>query len=153
MNQNPDLQPLWNDPAERIISLFRSISKIYKDQMFEKSRQYGFTGPQMLLIFTLHKNPFTTLNELSELIGLTKSTVSGIVDRLVSHGVVVREIPEDNRRTVRLSLSSEFEKNNDLMCLKKNFIVDILNYASEDDLEKIICGLERMYSLIKKTKA
>ncbi|EGW38587.1 marR family protein [Desulfosporosinus sp. OT] len=118
--------------------------------MCEKSRQYGFTGPQIGLIYGLHKNPFSTLNELSDYLGLSKSTVSGIVDRLVGQGVIIREIPENNRRIVRLSLSPEFEKNNVLKELMNKYFADILKEASEEDIEKIISGLEILYTLINK---
>ncbi|ODA39895.1 Transcriptional regulator, MarR family [Desulfosporosinus sp. BG] len=118
--------------------------------MCEKSRQYGFTGPQIGLIHGLHKNPFSTLNELSDYLGLSKSTVSGIVDRLVGQGVIIREIPENNRRIVRLSLSPEFETNNVLKELMNKYFADILKEASEEDIEKIISGLEILYTLINK---
>lgn len=150
MNQKPDLQDLWSNPSERVIFLFKSIHKIIRNQMCEKSRQYGFTGPQIGLIFGLHKNPFSTLNEISQYMGLSKSTVSGIVDRLVGQGVIIREIPEDNRRIVRLSLSPEFEKNNVLKELMNKYFADILKDASEEDMEKIISGLEILYTLINK---
>ena len=150
MNQNPNLLDLWSNPSEKVIFLFKSIQKIYRDQIFEKSRQYGFTGPQIGLIIGLHKNPYITLKEMSECLGLSKSTVSGIVDRLVGQGVVIREIPEDNRRIVRLSLSPEFEKNNVLKELMNKYIADILKDASEEDMKKIISGLEILYTLIKR---
>ncbi|WP_040412384.1 MarR family transcriptional regulator [Desulfosporosinus sp. OT] len=150
MNQKLDLQDLWSNPSERVIFLFKSIHKIYRNQMCEKSRQYGFTGPQIGLIYGLHKNPFSTLNELSDYLGLSKSTVSGIVDRLVGQGVIIREIPENNRRIVRLSLSPEFEKNNVLKELMNKYFADILKEASEEDIEKIISGLEILYTLINK---
>lgn len=152
MNQNPELQYLWSDRAEKVMLLFRSIQKIYRDQIFEKSKQYGFTGPQMMLIFTLNKNPFMTLNELSGLLGLTKSTVSGIVDRLVTQGVVIREIPKDNRRIVRLSLSQDFLKNNDLICLKNNYILDVVKNANSEDIDAIIYGMDKLYTLMKENK-
>lgn len=149
MNQKSELQDLWSNPSERVVYLFKSIQKIYRDQIFEKSRQYGFTGPQIGLIIGLHKNPYITLKEMSECLGLSKSTVSGIVDRLVEKGVVTREIPADNRRIVRLSLSPDFQKNNVLNELATKYINDTLINASEEDLEKIITGLEILYRLIK----
>jgi len=151
MNQNQDLQSL-NNPIDKVIVLFRSIQKFFKEQMFEKSKQYGFTWPQMALIFTLHKKPYTTLHELSDQMGLSKSTVSGIVDRLVAQGVIRREIPEDNRRIVKLSLSPDFIGKNDLMDLKNKYFTDTLTNASPEDLEKIICGLEKLHSLMTKDK-
>ena len=150
MNQTPNLQELWSNPSERVVFLFKSIQKIYREHIFEKSRQYGFTGPQIGLIIGLHKNPYITLKEMSECLGLSKSTVSGMVDRLVGQGVVIREIPEDNRRIVRLSLSPEFQKNNVLQELINQYITDTIKGASEEEIEKIISGLEILYSLIQK---
>jgi len=148
MNQKPELQDLWSNPSERVVYLFKAVHKIYRDQIYEKSRQYGFTGPQMGLIIGLGKNPYITLKEMSECLGLSKSTVSGMVERLVSQGVVVREIPEDNRRIVRLSLSPDFRKNNVLKELANKYINDSLKDASEEDLNQIITGLEILYRLI-----
>ncbi|WP_088228862.1 MarR family transcriptional regulator [Desulfosporosinus sp. FKB] len=154
MNQKQESQQLWSNPpespSERIVFLFKAVQKIYRDQIFEKSQQYGFTGPQLGLIFGLSKHPYSTLNELSDCIGLSKSTVSGIVNRLVGQGVVIREIPENNRRIVRLSLSPEFEKNNVIKELFNNYISDSLKGASEEELEKIIGGLEVLYNLLTK---
>jgi len=152
MNQKSELQDLWSNPSERVVYLFKAVNKVYRDQIYEKSRQYGFTGPQIGLIIGLHKKPYVTLKEMSERLGLSKSTVSGIVDRLVGQGVVIREIPEDNRRTVRLSLSPDFEKNNVLKELTNKYINDSLIEASKEDLDKIITGLEILYRLIKTEK-
>lgn len=150
MNQKPELQSLWSERAEKVMTLFKSIQKMYREQFFEKTKQFGFTGPQLGIIFGLHAKPFITLNEMSEHMGLSKSTVSGIVDRLVSQGVVKREIPEDNRRIVRLSLSQDFLNNNDLICLKNNYIFDIVKVASQEDMEIIIAGLDKLNTLMKE---
>jgi DNA-binding MarR family transcriptional regulator len=126
------------------------VQKIYKDLLFEKSRQYGFTGPQIGLIMRLYKNPCLTLNEASKLLGLSKSTVSGIVDRLVAQGVVIREIPEDNRRIIHLSLAPEFSKNNVIKEFKDKFVIDIFENANEEEIEKITSGLEILHRLMKE---
>jgi len=125
------LQDLWSNPSERVVYLFKAVHKIYRDQIYEKSRQYGFTGPQIGLIIGLYKNPYITLKEMSECLGLSKSTVSGMVDRLVGQGVVTREIPEDNRRIVRLLLSPEFKKNNILKELTNKYIIESLKDAAK----------------------
>jgi len=150
MNQKLDLQDLSSNPSERVDLLFRSIQKLYREQLFEKSRLYGFTGPQIVLMAELYKNPFSTLNEMSACMGLSKSTVSAIVGRLVGQGIVVREIPENNRRTVRLSLAPEFRKNNVLKELKNQYISDTIKGASDEEIEKMISGLEILYSYIEK---
>ncbi|HZK55695.1 MAG TPA: MarR family winged helix-turn-helix transcriptional regulator [Desulfosporosinus sp.] len=152
MDQTPDLQELWSNSAEKIAFLFKSIQKIYREHVFEISKQYGFTGPQFSLIIGLYKDPYKNLNEMSECLGLTKSTVSGMVDRLVAQGVVIREIPENNRRTVRLSISSEFLENNNFKDLMNQYLTDTIKGASEEDIETMVSGLELLLSFVEKNK-
>lgn len=150
MDQKSELPQSLNDPIERVVYLFKSIQKIYKDQLYKKSRQFGLTGPQIGLIIGLHKNPYSTLNDMSEWLGLSKSTVSGIVDRLVRQGIVIREVPEDNRRIVQLSISPEFQKNNILKGFMNEFFINVFKDISEEDLEKITIGLELLYNIVKE---
>jgi DNA-binding MarR family transcriptional regulator len=114
--------------------------------------QYGFTFPQMFLIFSLNKNPGTNLHDLSKQLELSKSTVSGIVDRLVSQRVVIREIPEEDRRTVKLSLSPDFLKEFNIQEVKDHLLTDLIKDAPVEDLDNIIYGLEKLLELLNKNK-
>lgn len=149
MSKKLESKPVLDNPEERVITLFKAIQKLYKDRLMQNSREHGFTGPQLGLLMALHQKPGATLNEISEFLGLSKSTVSGIVDRLVAQGAVVREVPEENRRTVRLSLSAEFSQNNFLKEFKNKFISDVLQGASDDELLKINIGLEILLKLMQ----
>lgn len=137
-----------NNSAEKITELIKGIQKTLRDKFFEMTKQYGFTLPQIGVIFKLNTDPFISLQGLSEHMGLSKSTVSGIIDRLVAQGVVLREIPPENRRMVRLSLSQEFVKNHNLFKLKEEYLNHIIRDAQPEELEIIIHGLEKLYSLI-----
>ncbi len=133
---------------ERIMYLFRALQNDLKEYMLQMSKQHGFTGPQTYLIFALYKVPGMNLQELSEKLELSKSTVSGIVDRLVIQGVVKREIPENNRRSVRLSLSEEFLNTFRPDKHRENYLQDILVSAPKAELEMVIMGLEKLHELI-----
>lgn len=139
--------------ADRIIKAFKNIGKTFGDKFRKSAKQYGFTSPQLLVIFHLYKMPGITLNELSAHIMLTKSTVSGIVNRLVNQGVVVREVPENNRRTVKLSLSEEFKKQNNVINMKKSFagniIADAIKNVEPEELANIVHALEKLNSLMQ----
>jgi DNA-binding MarR family transcriptional regulator len=80
---------------------------------------------------------------LSERLGLSKSTVSGIVNRLVAQKIVVREIPEENRRTVKLSLEQKFIQVNDLIKLRDQFFAQIVATATVEEVETITAGLDQ----------
>jgi DNA-binding MarR family transcriptional regulator len=51
-----------------------------------------------------------SINQLSELLGLDKSTVSRSVDKLVNDGLLVRTEHQDDRRYVVLQLTEEGQK-------------------------------------------
>ena len=137
--------------ADEIIEIFRSIKKSSSSKFEKSAKKYGFTAPQLGVIFHLHVMPSITLQALSEHMSLTKSTVSGIVDRLEKQGVVTREIPKDNRRIVNLSITEEFKKNNDICSMKKKFISDLISDSlkkmNPEEVEKIIYGL-RQFELV-----
>ncbi|EKQ51626.1 MULTISPECIES: MarR family transcriptional regulator [unclassified Clostridium] len=139
--------------ADEIIEIFRCIRKSISCKYERVAKESGFTAPQLGVIFHLYMMPSITLNELSDHMSLTKSTVSGIVDRLAKQGVVVREIPEDNRRIVKLSISEEFKKNNDIHAIKKKFIgefiSDSIKNMDAEEVEKMIYGLRLFSSLLK----
>jgi DNA-binding MarR family transcriptional regulator len=156
VNSQEDLSGANNElvqqQADEIIDIFKSIRKSLSCKFEKIAKQCGFTAPQLNVIFHLYMMPSITLNELSDHMGLTKSTVSGIVDRLAKQGVVTREIPEENRRIVRLSISEEFRKNNDICKMKKEFIANLISDSIKntdpEEVEKIIYGLKQFSILL-----
>jgi MarR family transcriptional regulator, organic hydroperoxide resistance regulator len=142
--------------ADEIIEIFKSIKKAINSKFEKSAKKYGFTAPQLGVIFHLYVMPSITLQSLSEHMGLTKSTVSGIVDRLEKQGVVTREIPKDNRRIVNLSISEEFKKNNDICKMKKEFITDFISESikntNPEEVVKMIYGLKQFSILLNDDK-
>lgn len=107
------------DYADDIIELYNLFWDDFHKISFSQFKKYKFTAPQAMAVRQLKRTIYITLKELSEKLSLSKSTVSEIVDRLEKQGIVVREIPEDNRRIVRLSLSPEFIKDTDITYVGK----------------------------------
>jgi DNA-binding MarR family transcriptional regulator len=68
---------------------------------------FGITFSQCHAMMEIEDLKNKTLQEISDLMNLDKSTVSKTIDNLHRRGYVLREIPPDNRRTVRLSLTAE----------------------------------------------
>ncbi len=139
-----------------IIGIIRNIQKTIRCKFNECAKKYGFTAPQLAVIIHLYKTPGIALHELSDHMMLTKSTVSGIVDRLAKQGVVVREIPKDNRRIVKLSISEDFTKNNDVGNMEKIFIshiiADSVKNMDTEAVEKMIYGLKQFSDLLSNNK-
>jgi DNA-binding MarR family transcriptional regulator len=139
--------------AERMISAFKSIRRKLDMKLKQNADEFGLTVQQFTVIIHLYNNPGITLNQLSKHMMLTKSTVSGIIDRLTKQNVVVREIPEHNRRIVKLSLSRQFKEEHDILAMKHKFIFDFVSNTIKDmdssDVERFILSLEHFSSIIK----
>jgi DNA-binding MarR family transcriptional regulator len=69
--------------------------------------RYRVTVPQLRVLFFLRRHPGATTGELARHLGVTVSTVSGLVIKLVDRGLVVRGTVADDRRREPLQLSED----------------------------------------------
>lgn len=69
-------------------------------------RSIGITGAQLFVLRVLDAHPAQSLNELAALTFTHQSTVSVVVDRLVSRGFVTRSRSETDGRRVVLALTA-----------------------------------------------
>lgn len=70
-------------------------------------RQYDLTPAQFDVIATLGNTPGLSMGDIGEKTLITKGTLTGVVDRLEKKGIVNREVPPENRRSVIVSLTPE----------------------------------------------
>ena len=110
---------------------------------FHSIHDSGFTLPQLSVISILEKHGEQKVSELSLKIGLSDSTVSGILDRLEQKDIIKRERRKDDRRVVKISLLRKSQKFcNDFRQKKEEYFAHLLNKLSEQDIKDIIKGLE-----------
>lgn len=62
----------------------------------------GVTGPQRLVLRIVNRFPNLSPTELSDIVHLHPSTITGIVQRLIRKGLLTRERDPHDRRRVRL---------------------------------------------------
>jgi DNA-binding MarR family transcriptional regulator len=65
------------------------------------------TLPQLRVMYYLRRHPGATTGELARKLGITVSTTSGLVIKLVDRGLVVRGSLADDRRQAPLRLSDD----------------------------------------------
>lgn len=145
-----------NDYGEEIFYQFRLVHKKFKEYTFGIVKEKGITMTQFLLAAALHEHPNITLNELSERVGLSKSTVSVAIEQLVKSDVIVRKIPEENRRCVQLSINSKFLCEWKEFMNKSGFMSEINDNFSEVESQQLVASLKKlnllMASSIEKLK-
>jgi DNA-binding MarR family transcriptional regulator len=103
----------------------------------------GFTLPQLSVISILEKHGEQKVSELSFKMGLSNSTVSGILDRLEQKDIIKRERTKNDRRVVKISLTGKSQKFcNDFRKKKEEYLTQLLKKLSEQEIRDIIKGLE-----------
>jgi len=71
----------------------------------ESSRDYGLTSQQGQLLCVLMSQPYG-MGELGAMLGLAKSSLTGLVDRTERRGLVERVPDPGDRRAVKVALSA-----------------------------------------------
>jgi DNA-binding MarR family transcriptional regulator len=133
----------------RIFKSLKRIGHMVKHSMGKHFNDMNLTGPQGMMMGILSHDGEMKISDLSEKIGLSNSTVSGIIDRLEKQGLVERIRSLDDRRVVYVKVSNDFQKNckKNFSKIEKTFEV-ALNRATPEEIEIIIKGLDTLEQLM-----
>ncbi len=74
------------------------------------ARTIGVTGPQRLVIRIVGQKPGQTPSEISTMLGVHPSTLTGVLARLETRGLVVRATDSYDRRRTRVTLTAAGKK-------------------------------------------
>ena len=144
------------ESISQIISMNRNINRTLRHEFHGLMQDSGFTFPQLSVISILAKNGKQKVGDISEKMGLSDSTVSGILDRLEQKGMIERKRNKDDRRVVKIYLSKgsqeicqEFHRK------REEYFSHLLKELSEQEINDIIKGLEILNRVVcdkKNTK-
>lgn len=144
MKKSPEIQ------AEEISKLLKSIIKNSRRQVFDQISAYGITVPQLMLLREVYHSPDISVRELSEKLGLAKSTVSGIVDRLERQGVVRRVRDDEDRRVVKIKLEAKsLAMRETLGAIKTNYLANLIKKLTPEETEQIVNSLYKLNDLME----
>lgn len=134
-----------------VVKLLKQVMGLVKS-VHKPCGEMNLTGPQAMLVGIIAHYGGMKISDLSEKMGLSNSTVSGIVDRLEKHGIVERIRSSDDRRVVQVNVTSEHKAHvkNKFEVIEQKF-EDVMNKATDDEVKKVFEGLEILIKLIKKT--
>lgn len=82
------------------------ISRLVEDALARRAREHRVSSILVRLLQVLGDRA-PTMNELAELLGLDKSSTSGLVDRAQRRGLVRRVPSQRDRRSVRVRLTTD----------------------------------------------
>ena len=101
-----------SDFAERIEdvipAVMRGFAKMQTNELFKGK----ITLPQFFVLNHLDKHGESKMNELAKVMDVTTAAATGIVDRLVRYGYIMRSYDPEDRRVINIGL---IQKGSDLV--------------------------------------
>jgi DNA-binding MarR family transcriptional regulator len=92
--------------------------------------KYGVTAPQWAVLSALYDGKASTPAELSQYIGIDRSAVTRLCDRLVAKGLLIRKPDSSDRRSIKIELTQ-----------KGREVTPKLAKISKEGNEKFLVGL------------
>ena len=74
------------------------------------SKNFGLTGPQLIVLRQLSLQPEISSGELAKTISLSQATITGITDRLGKRELITKRKSDVDKRRIILSLTEEGKK-------------------------------------------
>ncbi len=137
---------------EVLIALRRIIQSIDLHSRY-LVRQFGLTGPQLVILQELSKLGEVSVGELSKAISLSQATVTGILERLAKRSLITRRRSEIDRRRVLVQATSECKEllKNAPPPMQESFIKQFSNLEDWEQM-MILSSLQRLVSMTDAKK-
>ena len=122
----------------------RQINELYKGKI---------TLPQFLILELLHREGESKMKDLAYFMKVSTAAMTGIVDRLVKYGYVLRAYDTQDRRIIRIKLTSKgavlVKKVNQQ---RRQMIINIFGKISEDERQDYLKILMRIRDILTQGK-
>jgi len=91
----------------QVLKKFRLIYGAVRQHFREVEKSSGVSGSQLWILQEVGKSAGIGISELAERLSIHQSTCSLLVEKLVDHGLIVKERSKKDQRRVGLSISGE----------------------------------------------
>lgn len=136
----------YSSLRESIRVLVRSLDILEKNE----ASTSGITLAQCHAIVEIGRAEQITLNDLSNLLGLDKSTMSRTVNKLVEDGLVSRESNSEDRRFLSIKLTDKGRKiYEDIEKNMESYYEKILEWVPEDKRKQVLESLEILNNAVE----
>ena len=145
------------DDAAKVAADLDTIRRRLRDSISAEARRYDepLTPPQLHALELLvdeerASGAGLSLSELSGRMGLSHSTVSGIVSRLERRGFLQRSVRPDDRRYVQIELTAEVKRwlEDNLPASRRQPLAEALSRATRKERAAVLDGVATLARLL-----
>ena len=104
----------------------------FKCASSERLLRLGISMAQLHILYTLQRTGEMTMSHLAEVLDVSLSNATGLVDRIAERGFIERTRPPEDRRIVRIRITAEGAR-----------MLEEVDSVSDDLLRGVLAGLGR----------
>lgn len=144
------VEPLINHLTKRL----REIARGFDKHSRYLQEHHHVTIPQVICLREVHEHGPLTLGELTKMVALTNSTVTGIVDRLEKQDFLHRTRTSTDRRQIHLEMTEKGVRFlAEIPSPVPDHFVDGIHRFSEEEVERIVWSVDQLADLLKTDTA
>jgi len=131
--------------ADRVNSTMSEIMKGFAKEQAKGFYDIKVTIPQIAIMGFLYREGECKMTGLANFMNVTTAAVTGVVDRLVREGYVVRSSNPDDRRVVKIRLTAKGRKISDSLNQHRRYMtMKVFSKISQSDRDNYLRILEQI---------
>lgn len=139
--------------AIRVVKVLKKVMGSIRQSIECHFKELNLTGPQGVLLGTLAHYGEMKVSDLSEKLGLSNSTVSGIIDRLEKQELLERIRSKEDRRVVYVKVTEKCRENSKKHFEEVNKMFEaMMDKATPEELDIILEGLNKLEEVMERQK-
>lgn len=133
------------DISHDVLVTLRQIIRATDMHSKQLVKKYGLTGPQLMVLKEIMADEDINIGRVAKKVSLSQATVTNIIDRLETRGMVTRERSHRDKRRVIVRVTEKSEKllENNPSVLQEEFLY---HFRALEDWEKnlILSSIQRI---------
>lgn len=138
--------------SERLRGAYWRILRDIDVLRLQQWEQSQLTLPQLRVLFQVRRRPGITTGGLAKSLGITVSTASGLVGKLVDRGLVARGSSREDRRQIPLALTDTGRALAGELAEVTTPFMQGLAKELGDELEPVVAALETLNAAARKVR-
>ena len=138
--------------SRRLVALFPALGRgIARHEHNDLSRG-KITLPQVWTLDYLAHHDQAPMNTLAQALGISKPAATGLVDRLIAHGLAARTGDPQDRRVVRVAITPKGRRQlTNIWEQKRRVLATVFGKISARDRTHYLATLERVVSILEQS--
>lgn len=138
--------------ADKVTELIPVIMREYVKHQVDEFDKLKITMPQFFVLDLVGRQGEAKMSDLAKFINVTTAAMTGIVERLVKNGYVLRAYEPEDRRIIKIKLTPKGAKVlKDMIQKRKEITIKIFGSISQEEREEYLKILTHVHEHLNES--